>query len=282
VLLAPLRNSLSFALELDFAQQQWLEANCEQKNDLYQFLNAHLDEEGEWREDAKDFAREALDEWMDGGEVDIENEIIKDSSFIGTKADCILEVLLNQTGYFRDVMNAFTNANSEYRIRFTTSEVVDGADAQTSEPDENNIITITFRPTSANGKDLEVAGILLHEGVHAQLHRVLASGNNVEYNMSTSEYNWLIELNEWWSDKSSMPEQTAQHDFMAVRYVNPIANAVQKFDSYTYSLENYMYFGWEGLFDEANNRGLITMNEFNNLLNLAQTPLNDNHNTSCE
>jgi len=62
-------NFLPFALGLDFAQQQWLEANCGLKNELYQFLNAHLDEQGEWREDAKDFAREALDARMEDEEV---------------------------------------------------------------------------------------------------------------------------------------------------------------------------------------------------------------------
>jgi len=70
VLLAPLRNSLSFALELDFAQQQWLEANCEQKNDLYQFLNAHLDDGGEWQTTAEDFAKEAVDATTVNGDGD--------------------------------------------------------------------------------------------------------------------------------------------------------------------------------------------------------------------
>ncbi|GMN06529.1 hypothetical protein MTsPCn5_19180 [Croceitalea sp. MTPC5] len=230
----------------------------------------------------KAFALEAMIAFSQGSEVDFENEIIRDESFLGTKADCVLSELLNQSGYFQDVMDAFTSDNSDYKIRFTVGTVQDGADAQTSEPDENGIITITFRASSAEARDLEVAGLLLHEGVHAQLFRVLSSGNRLDYNLTEGDYNWLIELNEWWKNESNVPAQTAQHDFMSVRYVNPIANAVRKFDSFNYSLNHYMYFGWEGLYDEGSNRGLINTSQFNEYSILAQIPLNDNQSTSCD
>ena len=242
----------------------------------------HGDNQYDWDLFLDPFKIQALKSLANGGIVDFRNEIIKDPSFINTKANCVLEILLEQNGYFKTVMNAFTNNNSKYRIKFTTGSVQTGADAQTSPPDSNGIITITLRPESANGRALEIAGILLHEGVHAQLHRVLASGNNSQYNFSTSEYNFLIELNEWWKGQSIMPAQTAQHDFMSLRYVMPIANEVRKFDNYAQPLDNYLYFGWEGLYDEGSNRGLISMSEFNNFTNLAQIPLNDNHTSPCD
>ena len=49
---------------------------------------------------------------------------------------------------------------------------------------------------------------------------------------------------------------------MGVKYVNPIANTVRNFDGRKYPLANYMYFGWEGLFDEGENRGLITSSAY--------------------
>ncbi len=104
----------------------------------------------------------------------------------------------------------------------------------------------------------------------------------MEYNLSTTQYNWLVQLNEWWKGQSSMPAATAQHDFMSVRYVNPIAKAVREYDSFEHPIENYMYFGWEGLYDEGSNRGLINMSQFNEFTRLAQVPLTDNHKTSCE
>ncbi len=82
-----------------------------------------------------------------------------------------------------------------------------------------------------NKDALEIASVILHEGVHAQLHRMLASGNKAEYNLSKSNYNWLLELEAFWSNNSELP--TAQHDFMTVRYVNKIANAMRKFDANT-------------------------------------------------
>lgn len=227
------------------------------------------------------FAKAAANTFVNG-DVDFENEIIYDNSFLNTKAACVLEKLLTQTGYFKNVMDAFTNNNSQYRIKFTTGPVRDGADAQTSEPDADGIITIIFRPSSANGKVLEIAGQLLHEGAHAQLHRMLASGNKASYNLSVNEYKWLLDLNEWWKDNSTMPEQTAQHDYMTMRYVSPIANAVRKYDSFKHSINNYMYFGWEGLYDLGRNRGMISKSQFDEYTRLAQIPLNDNHKTSCE
>ncbi|MDO6471001.1 hypothetical protein [Maribacter sp. 1_MG-2023] len=228
------------------------------------------------------FVLMAVDALVNGGSVDVDDRIIRDKSFVNSKANCVLDILLKQTGYFKEVMDAFTNNNSEYKLKFTTGPVRDGADAQTSTPDANGIITITFRPASAEAKDLEIAGILLHEGVHAQLQRIIASGNNVKYNLTNDQYTWLIDLNKWWEGHSVMPVETAQHDFMSVLYVNPIAEAVRKYDNYKHSKQNYMYFGWEGLYDEGSNRGLINMSQFNEFTRLAQIPLTDNHKTSCE
>ena len=234
---------------------------------------------------AKAFGKLAIEAWIAGGEVDFVNEIIKDPTFVGTKADCVLKQLLNQTGYFKEVMDAFTNNNSNYKIKFVVGELSSqnqaaGADAETGPPDENNIITTTIRPDVINKDALEIASVLLHEDVHAQLHRILASGNKAEYNLSSSDYNWLIDLEKFWSNNSEIP--TAQHDFMTVRYVDKIASSMRKFDGSIYPVTNYMFFGWDGLYDEGKNRGLIDKTKFEEFQNLAKIPLTDNHKTSCD
>ncbi|WP_236958769.1 SDR family NAD(P)-dependent oxidoreductase [Joostella atrarenae] len=132
--------------------------------------------------------------------------------------------------------------------------------------------------------DVNVRGVFntLQEAAHAQLYRILASGNKTEYNLSTEEYNWLQDLNIWWWDYSKMPEITAQHDFIVTKYAIPIANAIRKFDSYRYSLDNYLYFGREGLFDEGKNGGLITREEFSRYSTLKEVPLIDNYTITCD
>ena len=158
-----------------------------------------------------------------------------------------------------------------------------GAEAETLQPNSNNVIVVRISPGSNNTKDLTLAGIILHEGMHAQLYRIIASNNNVKYNINNADYQWLLQLNEWWKNQSKIfPEINAQHDFMSVKYVHPIAKAIRSFDSNNYSLNNYMYFGWDGLFDEGKNRGLITKEEFSYYSILKEIPLNDNHKISCE
>lgn len=280
-------HSLSIALGLTPFESLCLNDKCDTKNEINNYLKQNINADGQYDADALSFGSAVAktlveNDCNDDFEVDWDDEIIKDKSFLNTKADCVLESLMKQTGDFKDVMDSFTNNNSEYKIRFTTGQVRDNADAQTSAPDANGIITITVSPATAAGRDLEIAGILLHEGIHAQLQRIIVAGNKASYNFSDAQYTWLLDLNEWWIGKSSFPVATAQHDFMAVLHVEPIAKAVKKLDSHLYPLNNYMYFGWEGLFDEGSNRGLITMSTFNELTALAQIPLTDNHKTICE
>lgn len=47
-------------------------------------------------------------------------------------------------------------------------------------------------------------------------------------------------------------------------------------------IENYMFFGWDGLYDVARNRGLIDRIKFKEYPDLVQIPLNDNKNTPCD
>lgn len=231
------------------------------------------------------FLNEAVDALVEGGEVDLDNEIIKDATFVDTKADCVLSNLIQQNGYFKNVMNAFTDDNSEFKIKFKVGELDSnnsGGDGQASKPDANNIVTITLVPDLLNKNALEIAGVILHEGVHAQLHRMLASDNKAKYNLSDADFEWLKDLIKFWEGESEFPLSSAQHDFMSVRYVDPIAKSVRNFDSNTHPLENYMRFGWDGLYDFGRNRGLIDRAQLNEYITLAEIPKNDNHKTSCD
>lgn len=248
------------------------------KNEIDTYLIANT-----FNPEALVFTFTGLEALTEGGEVDFKNEILKDNTFVNTKADCVLEKLLTQTGYFKEVMNAFTNNNSTYKIKFTIAPLTkqnSHGEGETSPPDNNNIITITLAPGIVSKNALEIASVILHEGVHAQLFRMLASGNKAEYNLSAEDYTWLLKLENFWSTNSELP--VSHHDFMTVRYVNKIANSIKKFDGNIYPIENYMFFGWDGLYDVATNRGLIDRIKFNEYLDLVQIPLNDNKNTPCD
>lgn len=76
----------------------------------------------------------------------------------------------------------------------------------------------------------------------------------------------------------------AQHAFMANNHVGAIAKAVRNFDNNTHSIEHYMVFGWEGLYEIGRLAlpPLITKIEMTNYYNLADIPLNDSHILICD
>ncbi|MCM4157889.1 hypothetical protein [Gramella sp. AN32] len=68
--------------------------NSRLKNSIYQYLISK--KEGyDFTIGSKNFAEEAIRTHKDGGQIDLIREILKDSSFINTKADCVLKELIS-------------------------------------------------------------------------------------------------------------------------------------------------------------------------------------------
>ena len=264
----------------------WLQNNSRTSVKIAAFLA-----ENECSEEAAAFAIEAIealdDDGIDDGEVNWFSKIIKDSSFINTKADCVLEELIAmENNLLRETVDQFTNNDSEFRLKFTVGNTTQGGPAQTSNPNENGIITITFNPADLDDNSLDIAATILHESIHAELKRIVATNNQAPDPLPESYYNYLWQLHQYWSSVSNpiFVWSNTEHTYMANQHVIPIANAVRDFDSNMYPVENYMEFGWSGLYYYGllGDPPVVTEAQQNQYANLALIPLNDEHQTQCD
>lgn len=117
--------------------------------------------------------------------MNFENEIIKDPSFIGTKADCVLNTLIStNNNLFKKTSQAFTGNRSKFKIKFITyRETTDVAD-------ENGIIEIRFNMAQvSNSNAIDLARIIFHETIHAELHRIKLTNNAGPNPLPQAQYN---------------------------------------------------------------------------------------------
>ncbi|MEO8933095.1 MAG: hypothetical protein ABI295_02215 [Xanthomarina sp.] len=149
-----------------------------------------------------------------------------------------------------------------------------------------DIITITI-PHSLNDKSsLEIAAILLHEGIHAELRRIYEGNNLVPNPLSTQQFNYLVSLCDYYRGESpaSLVSNNASHTFMVYNHLQPLANAIMKFDNNAYNLDHYMWFASEGLsiIGKLTLPPFLTLEDQAIYFNLHHISLNDDQKQICE
>jgi len=250
---------------LDFAQQQWLEANCEQKNDLYQFLNAHLDEEGEWREDAKAFAVEALDAWMDGGEVNFEERIIYNLENDCVKTIAEIANTMNM-GLANDMQNAF-GVFSNYDLIYKQTNLVDDGNTKTLGQTDITLgnngkienITISLDSGLLNsGTDIAIFSTIIHENMHALMFyqldmlKIAPDNPNIDFSILADQWSQIVAES---SGGQLPPNELAytQHEIMS-NLIDTIAGYIMDFASnkgYNMDIIQAEALAWIGLDDSV-------------------------------
>ncbi|RXG22137.1 hypothetical protein [Leeuwenhoekiella aequorea] len=269
--------TLATELNLNSTQAEWLENTQNNVNmrllpfQIINFLDQNL-----WRIEAKNFAQEAIGVLIDGGEVDFVNEIIKDKSFVGTKADCILNALITQgNNIFRKTSEAFTKNRSKFKLKFTLiNEPSNIADAQTPFPDSNSngIITIEVNEPEISGSNyLDYDKAILHETIHAELHRLKIAGNLGPNSMPSEQYNLYMHMWDFYEEVNSSPNYIAtqsQHYLMAQYYIDNIAKGLWEFNQFQANMSDYKHLAWEGLNSYGIQGEFITQNELDNLSNM--------------
>jgi hypothetical protein len=245
--------------------------------------------ENQCSEETKNFAKAAIDAWMEDGEVDFQNEIIKDPSFIGTKADCVLNTLIStNNNLFKKTSQAFTGNRSKFKIKFITyMETTDVADARTPLPDENGIIEIRFNMAQvSNSNAIDLARIIFHETIHAELHRIKLTNNAGPNPLPQAQYNWYIEMWKYYENifegNQNSTATASEHNYMALHQINNIAQGLRQFDQNTHPLENYKYFAWTGLEYYGEQNKYITEAELSALAHLTTIVNTDNHINPCD
>ncbi|TVZ52690.1 hypothetical protein [Dokdonia sp. Hel_I_53] len=232
------------------------------------------------------FALEVKEALEEDGEVDIENGILKDSSFINTPMDCVLTSLIeDNNNLWKRTSEAFRPNDSPFNIRFSTyNNPIDTSSARTGIPDENGLITIRFHLANISSGGIDIATDIFHETFHAELHRIHFSNNSPPNSLSQQQFQWFEKMWRFYSDQNSDQNYVAtasEHYFMAQYLINPISRGLREFDSNSQTLEHYKYPSWSGLESVGIRSGYISRTEINNLSNLYSIVVNDSNTPPC-
>lgn len=130
------------------------------------------------------------------------------------------------------------------------------------------------------GNSLELAGDILHEGIHAEIFRYV---NRFKEGEDPNNRKRLFDLYRHYSEMDSdYPEIDAQHQYMVENYVTPIAQSIRTLDGNKRPLEDYMGFGWKGL-EQYGFYGTLTRSQMDEYYRLmAEIEENTNFNNDCE
>ncbi len=209
---------------------------------LLDFVRNNTPIRGTLNGEALAFIKEALEAIKNGGKIELEDRIF---NFLEGKALCVYNKL-KELNLFKSTINQFEQGN-DYNLHliqdYTKCRVTD--EACTSASDfENGNITIYFRGTG--NTNLDFAATILHEGIHAAIFRYVD-----RYKKGLDPIK-KKELLDYYSDYKSQNGPThatseAQHQYMADRFVKPIARAIRKLDNNKHPLKFYMGYGWDGL-----------------------------------
>lgn len=237
----------------------------EDQINLENLLNTEFDNEcsdsPSTEEEQFDLVEELMSELCSGSKIDFENKIILGPSFINNqKAMCVYNKLKLNQG-FNKVLTPFNANDPEAFIKLTTTTTLpNSVRAETSEPDSNQIITISLNSCAScqNGINYQpntmVAQTLIHEVVHAEFFRQIIKAINCE-NYAGTDYNTIVNAlkNSEYSRLSNYFRTTNDwsHNYMAEHFRKTIARVTQEFDTGIPvsgdPLEQYVLLAWRGL-----------------------------------
>lgn len=168
-------------------------------------------------------------------------DVIKDASLSNNqKANCVYNKLA-QTKTMQNVIGAFSGENTNYDLVFKVALVDTRYPGLTSKtPNANNEFTIYineyFIPSNAS---LDIARTFLHEAIHAELSRKVASVGGPE-NLSGDNFPGIYDYYRRYVENWS-------HEQMAAHYRNTIINGMKEFDQNAHSNSFYDALSWRGL-----------------------------------
>jgi hypothetical protein len=263
---------------LSYEQQNYLNYNPTVKNQILSYLN-----QNQYAPQAVTEAEEAIDIFMDGGEVDLEEQII---NYLIGKDKCAYKKM-TELNLFRSTINKFEkNDNYTLTLKSWTSNACNNSsdDGCTDASDlKNGNITIYIQ-NSGKGT-LDLAAIILHEGVHAEIFKYVD-----EYKKGLDPNNRPNLLSYYFQYKAqndnTLLTSTAQHQHMADKFVKPIAEALRKLDNNKYPLNDYMglawdglrRYGWDGYYDNGN---WVTLDRNQYVGNINKVLDNTDFNKNC-
>ena len=202
------------------------------------------------------------------------------------KEKCAYEQMTS-LNLFKSTINRFGhNDNYNLILKSWTKDACNSSydDGCTDASDlKNGNITIYIQNPGRGS--LDVAAIILHEGIHAEIFKYVD-----EYKKGLDPNN-REKLLEWYFTYKAQNDNTyatsdAQHQYMADNFVKPIAEALRELDNYKYPLNDYMGFAWEGLrpygYDGYRDNGKwVTLDKNQYIGNINKVLDNTDFNKNC-
>ena len=176
----------TFVESLSIEQKAWWEDN-ENASERTEIEN-YIADNG-CAEESKEFAQEAIEAFKNGGEVDIDKEIL----YLINKPcqNQVVKDVLSISSPLTNLINVTFGANNKVNVKFSNTNIPN-ANAQTNPfyygTASNFTISIAFDNTFLEtSTDLGIVAVTLHELVHAQLLQLyikgqLTSANSTQYN----------------------------------------------------------------------------------------------------
>ncbi|MCA0348603.1 MAG: hypothetical protein LCH35_04990 [Bacteroidetes bacterium] len=250
--------SKTFLEHLDNTSRKWLYTHNEVHNDIMNYIknSPNCDE-------ANEFAKDAIDSFRNGGEVDFIYKIIIDGSLKNNPCLFGVYTQLGKAPTFQNYLQNFDGEFSVANLKLAASSALpSNRNAETSPP-SNYLITITFNVNNLNRPSLSIARTFIHEMIHAEIFRKLLSCANLPNlnfsNYTSSEWtNFIVGLKDnypglydyylryFFNVPAGQVVSDEQHQLMAQHYRTIIVNTLKQFDN-TKPESLYQALAWEGL-----------------------------------
>ncbi len=212
-------------------------------------------------------------------------EIILDKSFLGTKADCVYKKLAKLNGnLFKTTIGKFID-DPKYNLTFKVGDCGSRTDdACTNANNINSTGNVVITIEDVNQSGLGIAALILHEGLHAEMHRYVSRFKaGVDPNNRARLFQLYAHYKGWaakYQDPDYNWKQVAHHAYMVENYVKKIASAIRQLDDNKYPLSHYMAYGWDGLTSYGYTAKRLT--EFENSKNQQLRKIADFNSSICK
>jgi hypothetical protein len=201
------------------------------------------------------------------------------SKFYGNpKIKCVMDKLM-QGNQFKKTINNFTGTNARINLHFDLGQTKDPmADGETVPVPANwntQDISVMINEGLLNTNTaLQAALTLLHEGIHAELFRLLLTIKGPSH-LTGSDFPTLFKYyNEYKGG------QSPQHQLMAAHYISVLGKALQEFDGNKFTPEYYKSLAWDGL-RETDAYKSLSQEEKDNITKLKEEVLKGRGKDGC-
>jgi len=159
------------------------------------------------------------------------DEIIADSTFLASKANCALK-LLQENIQFNKILDSLMPKDSDYSMLLTIGDPTGNATGSTdsnTDPNKQDITVTIDEWHAQNNSIVSVALTILHEAVHARLiEKVKSLGGLANLNEFAYLDSEMEKLAAYYNKYDAL-NNPAHHEFIWDNYVDIIANGVESF-----------------------------------------------------